>query len=209
MLRTDRAHFSRQLRAADGVDLVGVDLRPQPWRSPASRMVRDSSAVNTPVSQNTSQNSASPSRAARGIISWHSRRMYASRRPRYSSGRAWAPINVAASSTGLRFLQPPDHPQLLHLLLRVQAVSAFRLAGGNTHPQHLRQSFRRLLRQLLLCSRPGGPNGGENAAALGQNIQIRHAAELLPQLILPPPAEDQVCMGVHQSPGSPAVPRRR
>ena len=71
-----------------------------PWRSPASRMVRDSSAVNTPVSQNTSQNSASPSRAARGIISWHSRRMYASRRPRYSSGRAWAPINVAASSTG-------------------------------------------------------------------------------------------------------------
>ena len=71
-----------------------------PWRSPASRMVRDSSAVNTPVSQNTSQNSANPSRAARGIISWHSRRMYASRRPRYSSGRAWAPINVAASSTG-------------------------------------------------------------------------------------------------------------
>ena len=101
----------------------------------------------------------------------------------------------------LRFLQPPDDPQLLHLLLRVQAVSAFRLAGGNTHPQHLRQSFRRLLRQLLLRSRPGGPNGGENAAALGQNIQIRHAPELLPQLILPPPAEDQVCMGVHQSRG--------
>ena len=46
-----------------------------PWASPASRMVRLSRAVNTPSSQNTSQNSARPSRAAQGIISRHSRRI--------------------------------------------------------------------------------------------------------------------------------------
>ncbi len=51
----------------------------RPYFFPASRMARDSSAVKTPVSQNTSQNSASPSAAAAGIISSHSSRMYAAR----------------------------------------------------------------------------------------------------------------------------------
>ena len=54
-------------------------LAARPQRRPASRMVLDSSAVNTPVSQNTSQNSASPSAATAGIISSHSSRMYAAR----------------------------------------------------------------------------------------------------------------------------------
>ena len=49
-------------------------LGSRPWALPASRMRRDSSAVKTPSSQNTSQNRASPSAAARGIISSQSSR---------------------------------------------------------------------------------------------------------------------------------------
>ena len=78
----------RQLRAIRALDQTHpIDLVPtflgahalpeayKPYFFPASRMARDSSAVKTPVSQNTSQNSASPSAAAAGIISSHSRRI--------------------------------------------------------------------------------------------------------------------------------------
>ncbi len=71
----------------------------RPYLRPVSKIFRLSCALNTPVSQNTSQNLAIFCSATAGIISSHKRRIYASRFPLYSEGSAWAPIKVATTST--------------------------------------------------------------------------------------------------------------
>ena len=95
--------------------------------------------------------------------------------------------------------QLPDDPQLPQLGLRFQTVAALGFAGGDAEALHFQKGAPALFQKLRLRGGAGGPHGGKDPAAPGQNVQIGDAVELVGQLILPPAAEDQMGMGVGQT----------
>ena len=143
----------------------------RPWRRPASRIVRVSPAENTPVSQNTSQNSPAPpcrrgdhlladqADVARPVI------------PVFLRHRV-GPQEGGDQVHRVAPVQDPDGPELLQLRLRVQAVAALGLAGGGAQAQHLVQGPGGPWPPAPPGRRSGGPDGGQDAAALGQDLQI-------------------------------------
>ena len=59
----------------------------------------------------------------------------------------------------------------------------------------------RFFEQLFFGCLPGGGHGGENSSTLSQDFQVGHPPALHGQLVLPPAAEDQMGMGIHQTRG--------
>ena len=172
-----------QLGAADGLDLVGVDLGPAgrgPDRPPAPAPASASGKRARP--RRTRRRT--PPRPCSGRPGGH--HLLASPggctrpgRPCTPPGPAWAPMigGCHAPPAGA----PPRgggwHRQLLRApCCQGQAVAALGLAGGHAQAEHLLQGPAGLLRPApprVACR--VALDGGEDAAARGQDIQIGHA----------------------------------
>ena len=162
----------------------------RPWRRPASRIVRVSPAENTPVSQNTSQNFASPLPRRRGDHLLADQADVA--RPvipvflRHRVG----PQEGGDQVHRVAPVQGTDGPELLQLRFRVPGRS---------------RSWPRRWWCPGAASRPGpggpwppappgrrsggGPGRWTGCRRLGQDLQIGRPPELQTQLVLPPAAE--------------------
>ena len=198
MLRRYSADLPRQPGAADGVDLVGVDLGPQsvPFpglQDPPGLLCRKHSRFAEHIAEFRQLFRRYPGDhllADQGDICLPVLFI--------RLGQSMSPHKGGHKVDGVALIQGPDGPQLLALLLRGEAVAAFRLAGGSTKAEHLVQGCRRLVRQFLLRGGPGSRHRRENTPALGQDVQIGHPVELQRQLVLPPAAKHQMGVGVHQ-----------
>ena len=201
MLRGDRADFPGQLRAADGLDLVGVDLGAQAMVQAGlqdltgllhSKGVRFTEhiaefgdALLLDGGHHLLTDQADILRAVLLVLC----------RDQVGAHKGGCHIH------GVLFLQAADGTQLLQLVLQGQSVAAFGLAGGGTEPHHLIQGRGGLLGELLLSGLTGGVRGGLDAAAGVLDVQIALSMELHAKLILAPAAENQMGVGVHQSGG--------
>ena len=99
------------------------------------------------------------------------------------------------------FVQPLVHPQLLQLILKIQAIAGLGFGGGDTVGQHFIQESPGLFVQLVLGSGPGLAHGVQDAAAGSQDVQIGSAPELQGDLALAVAAENHVGVAVDETGG--------
>ena len=199
MLRGHGPQLPRQPGPADGVDLVGVDLGRQAAAPPR---LQDRPGLLRRKHPGLAEHVAELRQSLRRRRGDH----LLAQQP--DIGR---PVRLVVLRQGvgpqeggdqihrMALVQGPDGPQLLKLRVQVQAVSALGLAGGGAEGEHLVQGQPGLVLQRPLSGGPGGPDGGQNAAPLGQDVQVGHPPQLHGQLVLPPAPEDQVGVGVHQT----------
>ena len=123
-----------------------------PAARPASRISRDSSGVNTPVSQNTSHHSASRSRATAGIISLHDQIDVRAAAIAVLDGHLVRAHEGRRQLDRVRRRERANSPQHLQLALGGERVAALGFAGRRAAAQHLVEAAARVGRQLLVRS---------------------------------------------------------
>ena len=201
VLGGDSAHRLRELGAADGIDLVGVNLGD---KAIALARLQDCLGLLGGEDAGLAEHVAE----FRQLFLGHGRDELLAQEANVAFpvrliflGHRVGPQEGGYQVHGVGLVEAADGAKLLELVVHIEAVAALGFHGGDAQGEHLVQSFPGLLRQLLLGGGSRGVDGGQDAAAHGQDVQIGGAVELEPQLVLPPAAEDQVGVGVHEARG--------
>ena len=199
MLRGDRSQLAGELAAADGLDLVGVDLGTQTVLEArlehltgllhrkgvglAEHVAEPRDALLLNERHHLLTHKADILGAVGFVLSGHKVRAHEGRDHVHR----------------VLLVEVADHTQRLELMLGGKTVAALGLAGGRAEGHHLVERLRRLGGQLLLGGSARGVGGGLDAAAGVLNFEVGLAVQLHAQLILPPAAENKVRMGVHET----------
>ena len=201
MLGGDGPDLAGQLGAADGFDLVGVDLGPQAVFQAGFQHLAG-------LLRGEGVGFAEHVAVFGDALFLHLGHHLLADQPDVLrpvglvlGGHQMGPHKGGHDVHGVAVVEVFDHLQGFQLMLSGQAVAALGLAGGDAKAHHLVQSPGGLLGQLFLGGLAGGVGGGLNAAPGVLDLQIGLAVELQAQLVLPPAAENQVGVGVHQAGG--------
>ena len=199
MLRGDRSQLAGELAAADGLDLVGVDLGTQTVLearlehltgllhrkgvSLAEHVAELRDALLLNERHHLLAHKADVLGAVGFVLGGHKVRAHEGRDHVHR----------------VPLVEVADHTQRLELMLGGKTVAALGLAGGRAEGHHLIESLRCLCGQFLLGGSARGVGGGLDAAAGILDLEIGLTVELHAQLVLPPAAENKVRMGIHEA----------
>ena len=138
--------------------------------------------MKTPSSQNTSQNRARPSVAARGTMTSATRRTHSSRRSRELGRHLVRGQQRRDDPRQRRTLQRAQNPQGLQLVGLGQAVARLRLDRRRAVGQHRGQASGDRRLQLRVGSRTRGAHRGVDPSALRRDLRVGDTRQPLADL---------------------------
>ena len=199
MLRRDGPDLACQFTAADGLDLVRVDLGQQPVLSAGKQNAAGFlGGKNAFFAEHIAE--------FRNALLPYCRKHFLAQKLQIA-----LPVVPVGLRHGVRahkgrseihhmmLLQLSDHAQRFAFFPGRQAVAALGLCGRRAEANHFIQRGGGFCLQLFLACRLCGTHGGQDAAACGEDVQIARAVQLERQLVLPPAAEDQMRVRVDQT----------